>query len=88
MKKELEPFYAALHRRGVTLNTLAAELQTTHGHLSQVFTGSRGKHTRKHIVKLLTPEEIGLLGWAENRRLPIADRQAGGDLSRVEHSST
>ena len=57
------PFYKALHARGVTLESLAAELGTKPGHLSMVFNGTRGANTRKHIVKHLTPAELVLLGW-------------------------
>ena len=58
-------FYKSLHARGQTLESLAVELGTKPGHLSMVFSGLRGGHTRKHIVKLLTPAEVSLLGWNE-----------------------
>lgn len=102
MKKELEPFYRALHRRGETLQSLAAGLGTTHGHLSQVFAGKRGKHTRKHIVRHLTASEAKLLGWepvdgmvAEPDPLArakeiyaAATKGHERAMSQVEHSST
>lgn len=56
-------FHKSLRARGVKLDTLAEELKTTKSHLSMVFNGQRGGYTRKHIAKLLTPEELNLLGW-------------------------
>lgn len=58
-------FYRLFHARGMTLTKLAKELGTTHSHLSQVISGSRGANTRKHIVKFLTKEETTALGWEE-----------------------
>jgi len=62
-------FYKSLHARGVTLESLAAELGTKPGHLSMVFNNQRGANTRKHIVKHLTPAELSLLGWNERGAL-------------------
>ena len=58
-------FYRLLHARGISLRQLAEELQTKTSHLSEVFNGKRGAHTRKHIAKLLKPEELAALGWDE-----------------------
>ncbi len=73
-------FLRVLHGRGVTLTSLAKELQTSHGHLSEVINGKRGAHTRKHIAKLLTEEETTILGWTE--RGSFVPR---GTLSQVEN---
>lgn len=62
-------FYRKLHTRGVTLKVLAAELQTSQGHLSDTINGKRGNRTRKHLVKLLTEEEREILGWNERGEL-------------------
>ena len=62
-------FYRSLHARGVTLDSLAEELATTPSHLSAVFNGQRGGHSRKHIVKHLTADEREMLGWDEKGKL-------------------
>ncbi len=92
MKRELQKFYELLHGRRMTLKHLAAELDTTHGHLSQVFSGKRGQRTRKYIIKLLTEAEIEALGWEP--KAEGAGREALGPgpkpvaLFQLEHSST
>ena len=69
-------FYKSLHARGVKLDALAEELGTTTSQLSMVFNNQRGGHTRKHIVKHLTPAELELLGWDEKGHLlPSAEEQ-------------
>lgn len=72
-------FYQSLRGRGMSLTKLAAKLQTTHTHLSQVVTGSRGAHTRKHIARHLTREETDILGWEER-----GEFVPQGTMSQVE----
>lgn len=64
-------FYRLLHSRGMTLEKLAAELETTHSHLSLVFSGKRGRNSRKHIVKHLTHQEIEALGWTASHQTKL-----------------
>lgn len=59
------PFYKSLHGRGQTLETLAAKIKSTPTHLSMVFSGRRGRNTRKHLAEHLTLQELNLLGWNE-----------------------
>lgn len=72
-------FYRSLHGRGQSLGKLAAELQTTHSHLSQVINGTRGGHTRKKLTRFLTLEETTLLGWAEAGQAVPAPIGGGGN---------
>jgi transcriptional regulator with XRE-family HTH domain len=72
-------FYRKLHERGMTTEKLAAALQTSHSHISQVINGTRGAHSRKHMAPLLTAEERALLGW--NERGEIVPQ---GTLSQVK----
>lgn len=61
-------FHRSLRARGVSLTKIAAELQTTPQHLSQVINGTRsGAYTRKHIAKYLTLEETTILGWEDDK---------------------
>ena len=73
-------FYRKFHERGMSLTKLAKDLGTTHSHLSQVFSGTRGAHTRKHIARFLTEEETKILGWTETGQVVPQ-----GTLSHMEH---
>lgn len=63
-------FYQSLRGRGMSLVKIAKELQTQHGHLSQVVNGTRGGHTRRKMTKFLTASETDLLGWEEKGEVP------------------
>ena len=81
-------FYRSLHARGVTLDTLAEKLGTTKSQLSMVFNNQRGGHTRKHIVKYLTPAELSMLGWDEKGNLkPKAEQVRRCELAPQGTSS-
>jgi transcriptional regulator with XRE-family HTH domain len=84
-------FYRALHGRGVRLSDLAEALGTTHSHLSEVFNGKRGAHTRKHIARHLTPEELTALGWTARGELvpqgTLSHALAGGELENNNHQN-
>ena len=77
MKKELEPFYRSLKRRGLNQTTLAARVGMNRSVLARVLltkpgtrrdegkggSKERGKETRPLVAKHLTWVERVLLGW-------------------------
>lgn len=64
-------FYRALHGRGETAGSLARAIGSSRGHVTEVLQNKpgHGGQTRGKLARLLTPEELGFLGWMEEGSL-------------------
>ena len=68
-KKELHGrmrlFRGMIRRRGLSIKKLADAIHSERTHVGQVLRGApgRGGQTRGKLVKLLTDEELSVLGW-------------------------
>lgn len=69
----------SLHARGASVTKLARALSTSHAQISMVLNNTlgRGHLTRPKLAKLLTPDELALVGWdPEGRQITTAVEQS------------
>lgn len=83
------PLMMAMKARGLSVTKLAAEIGTTHSQVSLTLNNrpNRGKETRPKLAKLLTPDELALVGWDAEGKLKAESREQKSK-QQVEQSST
>lgn len=86
------PLMMALKGRGMSVNKLAEAVGISHSRVSQTLNNipGRGYLTRPKLARLLTPDELALVGWdSEGRQLAGTDAPAGRPYheQQVEQSS-
>ena len=81
-------FRGMLRGRGLSIAKLADAIHSERTHVGQVLRGvpGRGGQTRGKLVKLLTDEELSVLGWQrEVARVACSTRNNKDDCEEEEH---
>lgn len=85
------PLMMSLKARGLSVNKLAGLVGVSHCRVSQTLNNvpHRGYLTRPKLAKLLTAEELTLVGWDENGKQLHQGNEANQEQHKpVEQSST